>query len=73
MHTAVSRAVGVPWKKLLLALYDISGLILVRSICRIAEYIQGATGRIQSSEWWLFVFDVALIAMAAVIPIFPHH
>ena len=52
----------LPWKKHLTALYVGSGLILVRSLYRLIEYIQGgSSGYIVEHEWTLYVFDAVLM------------
>lgn len=70
--TAVAQVTYVPWQRFMMVLYVLSGLILIRSVFRVAEYIQGATGTIQSSEWWLFVFDATLMTITAGLPIVIH-
>ena len=49
------------WYKHLIMLYIVSILILVRSVFRIIEYAQGNTGYILSHEYFLYVFDAALM------------
>ncbi|OGM47229.1 hypothetical protein ABOM_003982 [Aspergillus bombycis] len=49
------------WKLCLFLLYATSILIMVRSIYRVAEYVQGSTGYLQSHEAFLYVFDAALM------------
>ncbi|TVY62778.1 Protein RTM1 [Lachnellula suecica] len=56
-----SRSSEVPWKKHLLALYISSGLIMVRSIFRVIEFIQGNAGYVFTHEWFLYVFDALLM------------
>ncbi|KAJ5766317.1 RTA1 like protein [Penicillium nucicola] len=50
-----------PWQKYLIALYVASFIIMVRSIYRVVEYIQGTTGYLQSHEVFLYVFDSMLM------------
>jgi hypothetical protein len=52
---------NVPWKKHLFALYATSILILVRSIFRVIEYIQGNAGYLLRHEVFLYVFDAVLM------------
>ena len=42
-------------------LYIASGLILLRNIVRVVEYIQGYDGYINHHEAFLYVFDAVLI------------
>jgi tellurite resistance protein TehA-like permease len=59
---------GIPWQKHLWVLYIASALILVRSLFRLVEYIQGNDGYLLSREWYLYVFDGCL--MVAVMGVF---
>ena len=51
----------LPWKRHLYVLYAASALILVRSIFRVIEYIQGNAGYLLSHEVYLYIFDAALM------------
>ena len=51
----------VPWKKHLFSLYATSILILVRSVLRVIEYIQGNAGYLLRHEIFLYVFDAVLM------------
>lgn len=66
--TPKSARNDVSWKRHLIVLYTTSGLILVRSIFRVIEYLQGNKGYLISHEIFLYVFDAIL--MAAVMAIF---
>ncbi|KAL2698061.1 hypothetical protein AAEP93_010771 [Penicillium crustosum] len=57
----------IPWRKHLNILYATSLLILVRSLFRLAEYIQGNTGYLLRHEIFLYIFDSLLIFIAMVI------
>lgn len=50
-----------PWKRHLYNLYITSGLIMVRSIFRVVEYLQGNAGYLLSHEVFLYVFDAVLM------------
>jgi hypothetical protein len=56
-----------PWRKHLNILYATSFLILVRSVFRLVEYIQGNQGYLLHHEVYLYVFDSLLIFIAMVI------
>ncbi|KAJ5510045.1 RTA1-domain-containing protein [Penicillium expansum] len=43
--------------RILYSLYGMSGLILVRSVFRVIEYIEGNDGYLLTHEWPLYVFD----------------
>ena len=57
----------LPWKRHLYILYATSALILIRSIFRIIEYIQGNSGYLLSHEVYLYVFDAVLMFMVMVL------
>ncbi|CAI7641838.1 unnamed protein product [Penicillium viridicatum] len=58
---------GIPWRKHLNILYATSSLVLVRSLFRLAEYIQGNKGFLLRHEVFLYIFDALLIFIAMVI------
>lgn len=68
IHKAPPRTAVIPWRRHLLALYATSFVILVRSIFRVIEYLQGNAGYLISHEIFLYIFDAVL--MAAVMLIF---
>lgn len=57
----------LPWKRHLYVLYAASALILVRSIFRVIEYIQGNAGYLLSHEVFLYVFDAALMFLVMIL------
>lgn len=59
--TAASQHVGAPWQRYLSLLYAASGSILLRSVFRAVEYIQGDNGYLLSVEAFLYVFDAGLM------------
>ncbi|KAK1490335.1 RTA1 [Colletotrichum cuscutae] len=58
----------VPWRRYLWVLYSTSLIILVRSVFRVIEYLQGNRGYLISHEIFLYIFDTVL--MVAVMAIF---
>lgn len=56
-----SDARSSSWKKHHYALYAVSGLIMVRSIFRVAEYAMGQKGYLLTHEWSLYIFDSLLM------------
>lgn len=58
--TSHSPAADVPWEKHLIVLYIASTLIMVRSIFRIVEYVQGNGGYLLRHETFLYIFDAVL-------------
>ncbi|KAJ3536886.1 hypothetical protein NM208_g6534 [Fusarium decemcellulare] len=61
------RSNSAPWKKHMTALYVGSMLIMVRSVFRAIEYIQGFNGYLLSHEAYLYVFDAALMFLVMVL------
>ena len=59
--TAKSEKIDVPWQRYLNVLYIASGLIMIRSIFRIAEYVMGQDGFLLKHEIFLYIFDSALM------------
>ncbi|CZS92933.1 related to RTM1 protein [Rhynchosporium agropyri] len=57
--TTISHS--VPWRKHLWALYISSALILIRSIFRVVEFVQGNSGYLFSHEAFMYVFDALLM------------
>ncbi|KAJ5466156.1 hypothetical protein N7530_009943 [Penicillium desertorum] len=57
----------VPWRKHLNVLYATSLLILIRSVFRLVEYIQGHQGYLLHHEVYLYVFDSLLILIAMIV------
>lgn len=57
MPTTRSVSVHLPWQRHLWVLYVASLLIMVRSLFRIAEYIQGSNGFLLDNEIYLYLLD----------------
>jgi hypothetical protein len=55
--TARSQQPEIRWEHYLHTLYLVSTLIVVRSIFRVIEYIQGNTGYLLTHEVFLYIFD----------------
>ncbi|CAO2653472.1 Nn.00g028830.m01.CDS01 [Neocucurbitaria sp. VM-36] len=68
IRDSVSRAdiAALPWKRHLYNLYFASTLIMIRSIFRVAEYIQGNAGYLLSHEVFLYIFDAVLMLLVLV-------
>jgi hypothetical protein len=60
--TDAATAGETPWRRYLIVLYVTSGIILVRSIFRVIEYLQGNAGYLISHEVFLYIFDALLMA-----------
>jgi hypothetical protein len=59
--TSRSHSISVPWQSYILVLYAASVMIMIRSVFRIAEYITGANGVLQSTELYIYIFDATLM------------
>ncbi|SPJ92425.1 related to RTM1 protein [Fusarium torulosum] len=64
--TTASLQINTPWKTLLVILYVSSGLIMVRSIFRVIEYIMGSDGELMAKEAYIYVFDATLMLAVSV-------
>lgn len=71
--TAGGLADHLPWRKHVYALHTSSGLVLVRSIVRVVEYIQGTGGFLMGHEAFIYVFDglLMLVLMVTFLVIHP--
>ncbi|GKT61925.1 RTA1-like protein [Colletotrichum tofieldiae] len=59
------------WRGVLTVLYTASGLIFVRSIFRLVEYVQGHDGVLLNTEVYLYLFDALLmLGVVAITAIF---
>ncbi|KAJ5638832.1 hypothetical protein N7528_001222 [Penicillium herquei] len=65
MHLMVKT--NIPWTRYMKVLYCASALIMVRSIYRVAEYVQGSTGYLQSKEAFVYIFDASLMLICCVL------
>lgn len=59
IHHPTTRSISltVPWNRALLVLYVVGTLIMIRSAYRLAEYVMGTDGVLQSREIYLYIFD----------------
>lgn len=65
--TQKSHEITTPWKKLIWVLYATSFFIMVRSVFRVAEYVLGSDGELQSTEFWIYIFDALLMALVSML------
>ncbi|KAJ5550323.1 hypothetical protein N7461_005021 [Penicillium sp. DV-2018c] len=63
---------GNLWHRHLIALYVTGALILVRSIVRLVEYIQGYDGYLMKEEAFIYVFDGLLMFVAMLVLHYVH-
>ena len=52
---------------MLYVLYAADILIMVRSVFRVAEYVQGTNGYLLRRELWLYIFDATLMAVVMLV------
>jgi hypothetical protein len=64
--TSTSQNIAVNWNRHLIVLYIGSALVLLRSVFRIIEYIQGFNGYILGHEVFLYLFDGVLMLLMMV-------
>ncbi|KAJ4256231.1 hypothetical protein NW762_009310 [Fusarium torreyae] len=64
--TTASLKIQTPWKTLLVILYTSSGLIMVRSIFRVIEYVMGEDGALMANEAYIYVFDALLMLAVSI-------
>ncbi|KAJ8066608.1 hypothetical protein OCU04_005655 [Sclerotinia nivalis] len=62
-----SSASAVPWQQYLMILYLASTFIMIRSLFRIVEYVQGNDGYLLSTETYIYIFDATLMFIVMVI------
>ncbi|KAJ5951717.1 RTA-like protein [Penicillium vulpinum] len=70
--TAHAVAEQYPWRKHMWALHSSSILVLIRSIIRVVEYVQGTEGYLMSNEVFIYVFDGFLMFALMVIFVVIH-
>ena len=59
--TPKSQSSTIPWGIHMFTLYATSVLIMIRSVFRVIEYIQGNDGYLMRHEWFLYIFDALLM------------
>lgn len=65
--TGASFSTQISWRKYLFTLYFVSVLVMLRSIFRVAEYVQGSEGELLRHEVYLFAFDATLMWILMVV------
>ncbi|CAG5182889.1 uncharacterized protein ALTATR162_LOCUS10385 [Alternaria atra] len=59
--TSTSLRTHVKWQRYMWALYSVSMLVVVRSIFRLAEFVEGPESKVYQTEAYLYIFDAALM------------
>ncbi|KAF2141573.1 uncharacterized protein K452DRAFT_271181 [Aplosporella prunicola CBS 121167] len=65
--TPLSRHPQVRWQRHMWALYATSGLIFVRNLYRIVEFVQGGDGTVATHEAFMYVLDAGLMLSVVVV------
>ncbi|KAJ5890824.1 uncharacterized protein N7473_007052 [Penicillium subrubescens] len=60
------------WNRHMIALYTASILILIRSVIRVVEYLQGYDGYLMKHEVFLYVFDALLMFITVLVLQYEH-
>lgn len=58
---------GVPWRMHVSVLLFSSVLVMIRSVFRVVEYVQGQNGYLLTHEIYLYIFDASLMFVAVVV------
>jgi hypothetical protein len=53
--TEASTVVNVPWSRYMMIMYAVNALIMIHSVYRVIEYVQGAQGVLQEHKAYLFI------------------
>lgn len=65
--TQESKSGSVPWRLHMWTLFTASVLIMIRSVFRVVEYLQGTDGYLLTHEIYLYIFDAALMLGVVII------
>jgi hypothetical protein len=65
--TADASSRSIPWRKHIYTLYAASVLIVVRSVFRVIEFVQGNDGYIMQHEIFFYLFDAVLMLAVMVL------
>ncbi|KAJ9225349.1 hypothetical protein DTO169C6_2379 [Paecilomyces variotii] len=57
----------ITWESLMWALYAACFLILVRSVFRVVEFVEGNDGFIMHREYLLYIFDACLMSLSGIV------
>jgi hypothetical protein len=65
--TLKTFSADINWPRTIKLLYAISMMIMIRSIFRLIEYVQGMEGYCMSHEWTLYIFDSVPMVLSSVL------
>ncbi|OAQ98542.1 hypothetical protein LLEC1_04166 [Akanthomyces lecanii] len=64
--TVASAALDIPWVRYTYVLYFGSSMVMIRSIFRVIEYIQGRDGYLISHEVFFYVLDATMMLVVSI-------
>lgn len=71
IHVSSARSHGpetrMTWEAVMWALYIACLLILVRSVFRVVEFVEGNDGFIMRREYLLYIFDACLMSLTGIV------
>ncbi len=65
--TTRSMTLTVPWQRYLFVMYASGGLIMVRSVFRVVEFVSGQNGPFLTTEVYAYIFDAVLMFLMMVL------
>ncbi|RYP18312.1 hypothetical protein DL765_004032 [Monosporascus sp. GIB2] len=65
--TRAADTTDAPWRRYLWIMFGTTALILIRSVFRLIEYLQGNDGYLMSKEIYLYIFDAVLMLIVMVL------
>ncbi|KAJ5702612.1 hypothetical protein N7488_010160 [Penicillium malachiteum] len=65
--SSYSPETQMTWESLMWAIYAASLLILVRSVFRVVEFVEGNDGFIMHREYLLYIFDACLMSLTGIV------
>jgi hypothetical protein len=72
LRNGAVEVMGVKWENYFRAVMVVTGLIVVRSLVRMVEYIQGSDGFVISHEIFIYLFDAPLMWLCMVVFVVLH-
>jgi hypothetical protein len=64
--TAAAQRPEIRWRNYLFTLYFVGLFVMIRSLFRAIEFIQGSTGYLQTTEVFFYIFDALLMYFVVV-------
>ena len=64
--TVAAQRPDIRWQSYLITLYIVSFFVMVRSLFRAIEFIEGSKGYLQTTEVFFYIFDAVLMFLAVI-------